>query len=147
MPKLQPNHYANLGKIDALLQGGDAEGLHNLLGWRSLHLDGLAEGDPGASLPGRLHPGLDHAEAWDGELACLLHLSCGKAGKAVKERRALRLLQATGACQGISDATLGKGLGRDGLLLHGLHNLHGNHFRNGWKSSAIRSSTRVSFKP
>merc|ERR1719281_1715072 len=66
--------------------------------------------------------------------------SAGKACKAVKERRALRLLEATLACQGICDATLGERLGRDGLLLHGLHNLHGNHFRNGWKGKAIRSS-------
>merc|ERR1719172_461497 len=56
---------------DALLQGGSRESLHDLPCGLCLHHDHLAEDLPLASLSGGLGPGLQPAQAGEGEQARL----------------------------------------------------------------------------
>merc|ERR1711976_957748 len=59
---------------DALLQGSSRESLHYLPSGLCLHHHHLAEDLPLASLGGGLGPGLQPAQAWEGEQARLPHL-------------------------------------------------------------------------
>merc|ERR1712203_3457 len=56
---------------DALLQGSSRESLHDLPRGLCLHHHYLAEDLPLPSLRGRLRPGLQPEQAWDGEDARL----------------------------------------------------------------------------
>merc|ERR1712066_692238 len=66
---------------DALLQGSHGERLHDGPGGLRLHRLHLAEDLLLARLRGRLVAGLDHAQAWEGELAVGLDLLRGKIGE------------------------------------------------------------------
>merc|ERR1719313_3071031 len=50
----------------------------------SLHLDGFTKSLSCTSLPGRLDTGLEHAQARDGKLACLLHFGCRECCKVIE---------------------------------------------------------------
>merc|ERR1712066_357465 len=89
-------------RSDALLQGGSRESLHDLPRGLCLHHHHLAEDLPLASLGGGLGPGLQPAQAWEGEHARPPHLLRRDLGQAVNELRAHRLLKL---------ARSGKGLG------------------------------------
>merc|ERR1712014_252460 len=78
---------------DALLQGSSRERLHDLPRGLGLHHHYLAEDLPLASLRGRLRPGLQPAQAREGEDARLADLLRRDLGQAVNELRAHRLLQ------------------------------------------------------
>merc|ERR1712203_1213403 len=78
---------------DALLQGSSRESLHDLPCGLCLHHHYLAEDLPLASLRGRLRPGLQPAQAREGEEARLAHLLRRDLGQAVHDLRAHRLLQ------------------------------------------------------
>merc|ERR1719190_189666 len=80
---------------DRLLQRGHAECLHHGASWLGLDHHHLPEDLPLASLGRRLLPGLQHAEAGNGELAVALHLL-----------RAHRRLQLGGLGEGTRDPTL-----------------------------------------
>merc|ERR1719420_397721 len=80
-------------RSDALLQGSSRESLHDLPRGLRLHHHHLAEDLPLASLRGRLHPGLQPAQAREGEEARLADFLRRDLGQAVNELRARRLLQ------------------------------------------------------
>merc|ERR1712083_972538 len=103
---------------DALLQGGSRESLHYLARGLGLHHHHLAEDLPLASLRGRLCPGLQPAQARDGEQARLPDLLRRDLGQAVDELRAHRLLQLARSCECVSDRTLRH---RPACCLHGSH--------------------------
>merc|ERR1712190_694774 len=109
---------------DALLQGGSRESLHDLSRGLCLHHYHLTEDLPLASLRGGLGPGLQPAQAGEGEQARLADLLRRDLGQAVNELRAHGLLQLTGSGKRLSDRTLGHRLACGG----GLHGLHGSHF-------------------
>merc|ERR1712228_906474 len=73
---------------DALLQGGSRECLHYLPRGLCLHHHHLAEDLPLASLRGGLGPGLQPAQAWEGEHARLHDLHRRNLGQAVNDLRA-----------------------------------------------------------
>merc|ERR1712083_869561 len=70
---------------DALLQGSSRESLHDLPRGLCLHHHHLAKDLPLASLGGGLGPGLQPAQAWEGEQARLPHLLRRDLGQAVNE--------------------------------------------------------------
>merc|ERR1719191_272272 len=72
-------------RSDALLQGSRRESLHNLACGLCLHHHHLAKDLPLASLRGGLRPGLQPAQAWDGEQARLPDLLRRDLGQAVNE--------------------------------------------------------------
>merc|ERR1711972_709660 len=78
---------------DRLFQGSHGERLDDGACRLRLHPDLLAESKPGARLGGRLHAGLDAAEARDGEDATTLHLLGAQGRDAVDELRDLLGLQ------------------------------------------------------
>merc|ERR1711979_86708 len=109
-------------RSDALLQGSSRESLHDLPRGLCLHHHHLAEDLPLASLRGRLRPGLQPAQAREGEEARLADLLRRDLGQAVNELRAHRLLKL---------ARIGKCLGNRTLrhrLACRLHRPHGSHF-------------------
>merc|ERR1711975_171619 len=67
--------YSN--RLDLLLERSDCKGFHNGPCGLGLHLHLLAECHPHTCFCGSLQPGLDTAEAWDGEHSGLLHLLGG----------------------------------------------------------------------
>merc|ERR1712064_253137 len=87
---------------DAFLQGSSRESLHDLPLGLGLHHHYLAEDLLLASLRGRLRPGLQPAQAREGEEARLADLLRRDLGQAVNELRAHRLLQLarSGECLG-----------------------------------------------
>merc|ERR1712019_102152 len=106
---------------DALLQGSSRESLHDLPRGLGLHHHYLAEDLLLASLRGRLRPGLQPAQAREGEEARLADLLRRDLGQAVDQLRAHRLLQL---------ARSGKCLGNRPLshwLACGRRRLHGTH--------------------
>merc|ERR1712187_602372 len=107
---------------DALLQRSSREGLHDLPRGLGLHHHYLAEDLPLAGLRGRLRPGLQPAQAREGEDARLADLLRRDLGQAVNDLRAHRLpeLARSGEC-------LGNRPLRHGLACR-LHRLHGSHF-------------------
>merc|ERR1712014_32831 len=102
---------------DALLQGSSRESLHNLARRLCLHHHHLAEDLPLASLRGRLRPGLQPAQSWDGEQARLPDLLRCNLSQAVNELRGHRLLELTRRGKRLSDRALRHGLA---CRLHGL---------------------------
>merc|ERR1711862_998234 len=106
---------------DALLQGGSRESLHDLPRGLCLHHHYLAEDLPIASLRGGLRPGLQPAQAWEGEEARLPDLLRRDLGQAVNELRAHRLLQLARSGKRLGNRTL-----RHRLACR-LHRLHGSH--------------------
>merc|ERR1711881_741390 len=74
---------------DLLLKCGNCKSLHNCLCWLCLNFPLLAEHHPHACFGGRPGPGLDTAEAWNCEDACLLDLLCGNCHEAVQDVRAI----------------------------------------------------------
>merc|ERR1719271_1183846 len=70
---------------DLLLKCSNCKGLHNRLCWLCLNLPLLAEHHPHACLCGGPGPGLDAADAWNCEDACLLDLLCGNSHEAVQD--------------------------------------------------------------
>merc|ERR1740120_111701 len=109
---------------DALLQGSSRESLHDLPRRLCLHHHHLAEDFPLASLRSGLGPGLQPAQAGEGEQARLADLLRRDLGQAVNELRAHGLLKLTGSGKRLSNRTLGHRLACGG----GLHGLHGSHF-------------------
>merc|ERR1711879_564253 len=81
---------------DALLQGGRRESLNDLPRGLCLHHHHLAEDLPLASLRGRLGPGLQPAQAGEGEQARLADFLRRDLGQAVNDLRAHGLLKLTG---------------------------------------------------
>merc|ERR1719343_451208 len=106
---------------DAVLQGSSRESLHDLPRGLCLHHHHLAEDLPLASLRGRLHPGLDPAQARECEEARLADFRCRDLGQAVNELRACRLLQLARSSKCLGNRTLCHRLARR------LHRLHGSH--------------------
>merc|ERR1711862_265318 len=107
---------------DALLQGSSRESLNDLPRGPCLRHHYLAEDLLLASLRGRLRPGLQPAQAREGEDACLADLLRRDLRQAVNDLRAHRLLEL---------ARRGKCLGNRTLshrLACRLHRLHGGHF-------------------
>merc|ERR1740120_529936 len=121
---------------DALLQGGSRESLHDLPRGLCLHHHHLAKDLPLASLRGRLGPGLQPAQAWEGEQARLPDLLRRDLGQAVNELRAHGLLKLTGRGKCLGNRTLGHRLACGG----GLHRLHGSHFSARF---SVRAGTEV----
>merc|ERR550537_1821954 len=91
---------------DALLQGGSRESLHDLPRGLCLHHHDLAEDLPLASLRGRLGPGLQPAQAGEGEQARLSDLLRRDLGQGINELRAHRLLQLARSGERLSNRTL-----------------------------------------
>merc|ERR1712203_858057 len=117
---------------DAVLQGGSRESLDDLPRGLCLHHHYLAEDLLLASLRGGLRPGLQPAQAWEGEDASLPDLLRRDLGQAVNDLRAHRLLEL---------ALSGKRLGNR-TLRHRLaccHGLHGSH-------CSVRCSVRTGAK-
>merc|ERR1712137_781858 len=92
---------------DALLQGSSWESLHDLPRGLGLHHHDLAEDLPLASLRGGLRPGLQPAQAWEGEDARLPDLLCRDLGQAVNDLRAHRLLELARSRERLGNGTLG----------------------------------------
>merc|ERR1719168_38310 len=92
---------------DALLQRGSRESLHDLPRGLCLYHHHLAEDLPLASLGGGLGPGLQPAQAGEGEHARLPDLLSRDLGQAVNELRAHRLLKLAGRGECVSNGTLG----------------------------------------
>merc|ERR1719498_2119127 len=109
---------------DLSLESSNWESLHNSLGWTGLDLDVLAEHELGSSLRGWLDTGLDPAEAWNGEDASLLDLSCGQGRQAGNESRSNLGLELVLLSEDFHEGTLGHDLVAG---LHGLHSLHRSH--------------------
>merc|ERR1719230_2362303 len=61
---------------NALFQSRDGVCLDNCRCFASLDFDLLPESHGSASRPCRPDPRLQHAQPWDGELPCFLHLGC-----------------------------------------------------------------------
>merc|ERR1740120_227516 len=104
---------------DALLQGGSRESLHDLPRRLCLPHPHLAEDLPLASLRSGLCPGLQPAQAWEGEQARLPDLLCRDLGQAVNDLRAHRLLKLARSGERLGNRTL-----RHRLACR-LHRLHG----------------------
>merc|ERR1712187_629263 len=90
---------------DALLQGGSRESLHDLPRRLGLHHHHLAEDLLLASRRGGLRPGLQPAQAGEGEQARLPDLLRRNLGQAVNELRARLLLQLARSCKCLSNRT------------------------------------------
>merc|ERR1712137_1235204 len=91
---------------DALLQGGSRESLHDRARGLCLHHHYLAEDLLLASLRGGLRPGLQPAQAWEGEDARLPNLRRRDLGQAVDELRAHRLLELARSGKRLGNRTL-----------------------------------------
>merc|ERR1719254_197731 len=120
-------------RSDALLQGSSRESLHDLPRGLRLHHHHLAEDLPLASLRGGLGPGLQPAQAGEGEQARLPDLLRRNLGQAVDELRAHRLLQLARSGERLGNRTLGH------RLACRLHRLHGSHL-------SVRCSVRTGAK-
>merc|ERR1719203_2017772 len=98
------DHVSTTGSCsDALLQGSSRESLHDLPCGLCLHHHHLAEDLPLASLRGGLCPGLQPAQAGEGEQARLTDLLRRDLGQAVDELRAHGLLELTGRGKRLSN--------------------------------------------
>merc|ERR550537_1094638 len=106
---------------DALLQGGSRESLHDLPRGLGLHHHDLAEDLPLASLRGGLRPGLQPAQAREGEDARLADLLRSDLGQAVNKLGAHRRLKLARSGKCLGNSTL-----RHRLACR-LHRLHGSH--------------------
>merc|ERR1719333_103697 len=115
---------------DLLLECSNCEGLHNRLCWLCLDLPLLAEDHPHACFGGWLDPGLDAADAWNCEDACLLHLLRGNSRESAQDVGAVLGLHLILSCQQLQQGTLCHDL--RAACLHSLHGLlHGSHVHNG----------------
>merc|ERR1719230_2448101 len=105
---------------DALLQGGRRESLNDLPRGLGLHHHHLAEDLPLASLRGGFRPGLQPAQAREGEHTRLPDLLSRDLGQAVNELRAHRLLKFARSGECLSNRTLRHRLACC-CCLHGSH--------------------------
>merc|ERR1719487_126602 len=106
--------------LDLLLERSNWESFHDGLRWLCLYLGLLAKHHPYACLGGWLGPGLDAANAWDGEHTCLLDLLRGDSHKAVQHIRASFSFQVMLSCNRLQQSPLCHRLCSTALL-HGLH--------------------------
>merc|ERR1719453_1926683 len=95
---------------DSLLQSRHRVGLHDGPRRLRLHQHLLAEDLPLASLGGRLDTSLDHAEAWEGELAGGFDLLCCSLGKACDDLASNVLLELELLRDALCQLTLGHDL-------------------------------------
>merc|ERR1719282_1542707 len=119
---------------DLFLESSHGVSLHHGLRRLRLHYHDLAEHLALARLGRRLHAGLHHAQAWDGELPGLLHLRGAHTREAVQDLGDLRLLLLALVGDGLRERALGHGSA-------GLHRLHRSHCvekEGGWTSPLRR---------
>merc|ERR1719321_1296154 len=111
---------------NTLLQSLHCKSLHNGVCCFCLDLNFLAECHALAGFSRWLVPGLDHANAWDRELAGTLRLLLRKLCQGIQDLSHLRPLLLACCRQSISNATLRHGLNTL-LRPHCPHRLHGLH--------------------